>query len=257
MKILHRPGYWTEETIQIEADKFDTRSAFKVGCLAAWRAAHKLGVTDEICSHMRRAGDRKHRFVYEIVCHRRRIAYVGLTMNPEARKKQHATASHRLINAFGANMPFRVISELLPVDNAAKLEAIGVWHYREMLKYDVLNIATAGGAGGGFEIWTDDRITEAAAKYTRRVDFQRSEPGAYFAAWQRGLIDEVCAHMPVVKRPNGYWNDLVKLKTEAATYRHRSAFEKGSPAAFKAAKRLGVLDEICSHMVVLRRRRVI
>jgi hypothetical protein len=256
MRNLHPPGYWTEETISAEAIKFDTRNSFKSGCLSAWRAAHRLGVADKACSHMTRPGDRKHRYVYEIVCHSRKLAYIGLTMNPEARRRQHGRMSTRLIAAFGTNdLPFRVISDLLPVDRAASLERLGVWHYAEVMEYNVLNIATAGGSGGGFEIWTDEKIREVAANHTNRSEFQNAHKGAYFAAGQRGILNNVCGHMLLKKRLNGYWDDPGLLHAEARKYIHRSAFERGSPGAFKAAKRLGILETVCAHMPRLRRQR--
>lgn len=43
--------------------------------------------------------------------------------------------------------------------------------------------------------WTDERILEAAKKYQSRTRFQNACPTAYRKAWERGILDSVCAHM--------------------------------------------------------------
>ena len=47
--------------------------------------------------------------------------------------------------------------------------------------------------------------------------------------------------------PNKRWS-LGNLRTEAVQYSSRNAFNKGSRKAYKAAWRMGVLNEICQHM---------
>lgn len=48
------------------------------------------------------------------------------------------------------------------------------------------------------------------------------------------------------RKPRGYWT-LELLQKEALKYETRGSFYKGSPA-YKAARRVGVLEKICSHM---------
>ncbi len=48
------------------------------------------------------------------------------------------------------------------------------------------------------------------------------------------------------RKPRGYWT-LELIKAEAKKYKTRGSFYKGSPA-YKAARRLGVLESICGHM---------
>jgi len=42
-----------------------------------------------------------------------------------------------------------------------------------------------------------------------------------------------------------------ELKLEASSYTNRHAFNKGSPAAYSASRRKGILDSVCSHMPLL------
>jgi predicted GIY-YIG superfamily endonuclease len=46
-------GYWNERVIQATAGKYKTRVAFKKRSPAAYAAAHKYGVMDLVCSHMK------------------------------------------------------------------------------------------------------------------------------------------------------------------------------------------------------------
>jgi hypothetical protein len=44
--------YWTDEKISAEALKFTTRGSFAIGNKAAYQAAYKRGILEEVCSHM-------------------------------------------------------------------------------------------------------------------------------------------------------------------------------------------------------------
>ena len=43
--------------------------------------------------------------------------------------------------------------------------------------------------------WTPERLTETAREYQSRAEFVRDAPGAYIAARDLGILDEVCQHM--------------------------------------------------------------
>jgi len=45
-------NYWTVDRIRVEALKYSTRHAFKLGSQTAYAASRRKGVTDEVCSHM-------------------------------------------------------------------------------------------------------------------------------------------------------------------------------------------------------------
>lgn len=96
--------------------------------------------------------------------------------------------------------------------------------------------------------WSPDRIKAAAARYEHRSDFRARERLAYNAAQRWGLLDAVCAHMdrkPYV-RPATWTRE--RIEAEAEKYYRRSDFKRGSPPAYHAARRRGILDEVCAHM---------
>lgn len=49
----HKWGYWTKEKCSEEADKYDTKSAFRNGSPKAYSSACRHGWINEICQHMK------------------------------------------------------------------------------------------------------------------------------------------------------------------------------------------------------------
>jgi len=94
--------------------------------------------------------------------------------------------------------------------------------------------------------WTKSAIRTEAKKYTDRTEFQQNSPGAYFSAYQAGDIEKVCKHIPRKKKVSSW--SLPLLKKEAKKFSARTPFSKNSSGAYSQARKLGVLDQICSHM---------
>ena len=93
--------------------------------------------------------------------------------------------------------------------------------------------------------WTKEKCHEEALKYEERTKFKKKSGGAYFAAFKKEWLDEVCSHM----------NRWPKEKCQAEALKHntRSAFFKKSNGAYNAARINGWLDEVCSHMTSTRK----
>jgi len=66
-------------------------------------------------------------------------------------------------------------------------------------------------------------------------------------AKRMGWFEDICAHMEIVKRPNGYWTEA-RCASEAAKFSTRGKFALGCPAAYDASWKRGWLDDICGHM---------
>ncbi|WP_430816416.1 hypothetical protein [Carboxylicivirga sp. RSCT41] len=90
-------------------------------------------------------------------------------------------------------------------------------------------------------------IKKEAEKYSSRVDFQKGSRSVYNAAITKGCLDEVCKHMTRLVNPVGHWS-FENCKKEALSFKTRSEFQYGHPAAYSAAQKNGWLDEICKHM---------
>ena len=100
--------------------------------------------------------------------------------------------------------------------------------------------------------WTKERCLEITLTCASRADFRRRFKGAYDAAQSRGWMSEICEHLPLLQRPNGYWTKE-RCSHEAAKHICRNDFVNGSNTAYQVAHEKGWLDEICRHMEERRR----
>lgn len=99
-----------------------------------------------------------------------------------------------------------------------------------------------------YNSWTKEVCIKDALKYTTRNEWFKQSGSAYVAAKKLGIFDECCEHMIEGKKPNGYWTEEL-CKEEAKKYNTRGEWKKQSNSAYKAAKKLGIYDECCEHMI--------
>lgn len=93
--------------------------------------------------------------------------------------------------------------------------------------------------------WSKEKLQEEAFKYNTRSEFQHNSPSAYATSVHKGILDEICSHMPLLVRRA--WTKE-ELRVEALKYTTKNEFQKNNGAAYKAAYRREWLNEICSHM---------
>lgn len=136
--------------------------------------------------------------------------------------------------------------------------------------------------------WTYDKLKEEALKYNNRRDLRLESSKAYNTISKRGLLNELCSHMVNILpskekvlsealkytyhkefKETKYYNVAKRLgiykevtahliahskwkkadiHKEALKYNTRTKFHDGSRLAYRAAKRKGILDLMCSHM---------
>lgn len=104
-----------------------------------------------------------------------------------------------------------------------------------------------------FGYWNKERVRREALKYTTRTEFAIKSCGAYTAALKKGWIDEVCSHM-IVKWQKKWANYKICCE-EAKKYKTRTAFQRECNGAYTYALRHGFLNEICSHMKLIWKRK--
>ena len=94
---------------------------------------------------------------------------------------------------------------------------------------------------------------DEAAKYNTRTQFHLKSCTAYEYALKNGWLDIICSHMPARNsQPRNFWTkDLIAA--EAKKYLTRSMFQRNAGAAVAAARRLGILDQVCNHMVLTKK----
>jgi hypothetical protein len=93
------------------------------------------------------------------------------------------------------------------------------------------------------------------AKYNNRLEWKKAEPKAYSAAFDKGIIDEICEIFGWEKppkskktKPNGYWNKENVL-AEAKKYKTPSEWDKFSATSLQTARVNGWYKEATGHMI--------
>ena len=93
------------------------------------------------------------------------------------------------------------------------------------------------------EEWTLTSLKHEAARYHCMDDFKVGSKLAYNVSKSKGLLDEVCQHLPKSKK----WT-TEQLKSEASKYKTKQSFHFCSHSAYRQAKAKKCLDHICKHM---------
>jgi len=203
------PGFWTKEKIGEEAARFDSKKRFASESPSAYRAAVKLGVVADVCAHMK-PGKRSDGYWQD-----------KANILNEAKKFGSRSEFQK-----GSPQAARAVSEL---QIQAELD-------------EVLPRKTT-------RKWTKQTIEKAAFRHETWKDFRNHDGGAYNAARDLGILDEIGKHLKNIQASQGQWQTLENLSREAKKYTERKKFARGSPGAYGAAFDMNVLDEICAHMV--------
>jgi predicted GIY-YIG superfamily endonuclease len=98
-------------------------------------------------------------------------------------------------------------------------------------------------------IWNKEACRLEALKYPSRVDFQKKSGSAYVSAHTNGWLDDICQHMQRPANSRIIWNEET-CRTEALKFETKKEFVMKSSGAYNMAKKLGIFDDICSHMKI-------
>lgn len=247
-------GYWNNfERCKDVALSCNHKTEFRKKYQCAHKFSERNGWLEEITSHMIQLGNKMKRLVYVYVFEDNH-AYVGLTDDKDKRFNQHMKRGpiSKHIEKTSLIPNYIILSDYIDVGDAQELEHDTKNNYINN-GWVILNKGATGrgvGAlGTSIKIWTYDICKEEALKYSCRSDFKKNSY-AYTSARLNGWLDEICSHMEYKQLPNGYWlHDKERCREEALKYTMRSHFKCSSRSAYKASRKNGWLDEICSHMI--------
>ena len=85
-------------------------------------------------------------------------------------------------------------------------------------------------------------IMQEAKKYKSKKEFQKRNLYAFLAAYKYGYIDEMDWLVKQKQHKNGYWN-YKHIEEEAIKYNTKTEFFKGNQTAYRAALKLGIIDD--------------
>ena len=242
----HTGGYWTNERLATEAKKYKTRAEFNKNSCAAYKKSLKLGIADDICSHM----DEKFFWTHEEIASTARKFSVLKDFKKEFPGAVGASKEYRMALKLGfLDKCFKpekkdkftkkeVTSTAKKYKNRTNFREKSRRVYNFAVKKNILNDVCAHMR----QPWAEKTIRKEAKKYEKRKQFEIGSSGAYAAARRLNILDKVCSHME-----SSLWTEK-KLQKEAKKYSEKTEFHKKASGAYAAACRLNILDKVCSHM---------
>jgi len=101
-------------------------------------------------------------------------------------------------------------------------------------------------------IWTKEKCLEEYKKYNSYSEYFKKST-SYNATRKFGLLDEICDYFGVKRQYHRNFWTKEKCKNEALKYESKNKFNINSKSAYHSAKINGWLDEICSHMISIKK----
>jgi predicted GIY-YIG superfamily endonuclease len=246
-------GYWTKQRCHEEALKYNTKKEFQKNS-TAYSSAQRNNWMDAICDHMTILGNTHNRYVYSYTFFDNSI-YIGITCDYKRRNLEHmkdkTSQVFKYKNIINKEPIFKLLTiEPIPVDEAIDME-INLIAYYQNSNSNLLNISSGGGTGASVIKMTKERCREEAQKYNTRSEFQKNS-SAYSTLQRNGWLDELCTHMQELIKPDGYWTKE-RCHEEALKYNNKKEFRKNVGGGYSIASHNSWLDEICGHMIELKK----
>ena len=211
-----------------------------------------FGFLNEICKHMSPQGNLYKRLIYVFKFYNengeKNAAYVGLSCNPDKRKKQHLQriTYKSSVGRFIEKNPtlryeYETLTDFVSIDIAKKLED----EYIHRFKNDgwlILNVAKAGVLGSSKET-PEDELRKIAAKYSDLPSFLINDINTYKTICRRGLTEKLTSHIVRTGNPKKYTDeDLINAAIECGSYQvFRKQYDKSK---WQQAYRRNLLPKI-------------
>ena len=242
--------FWTKEKVFEVARNYSNKTDFQEKEPAAYSWASEYKILDKFDWMKPRSYDERkeehNSTVYAYVDENDKVAYVGLTIDKNSRKKSHKYGSNSAVRKhFGKNIPEPIILK----DGLTVLES---QYYEDYYKkqyandgYNLLNVAATGknvGSIGGIAKWTSkEKVFEESRKYHSRSEFQREAGGAYNHAKHNKWLKEM-TWLTTPERKIRWSHDAVI--EESHKYEYKGDFIKNAGGAYQAASENSWLKEM-------------
>ena len=245
IEIKKPAGYWDYERCKEQSLKYKTRKDFATNSMVAYKTIRK-NKWFNLLEHMPFQDNIKSRYIY-VFEFENNTAYVGLTWNPEKRKKNHLTNTnsriYKYLNEHDVKYEFKVISGKLTESEAQKEESKKITEYRDN-GWVILNRATAGGLGSMRVKWSYKTIKKIIDTCTKISEVYEKIPSQGISIMRKqGFYDEMTKSLIYDIRPPNYWNDKERCRECASNFKYKSYFQKAYSGAYKACVKYGWLDE--------------
>lgn len=222
---LQSKTYWSKEKCfkQVKDKGYKTKKEFREDAPGCYCYAEKHGFLDKLCEGLEELGNNSTRKIY-VFEFEDGYAYVGLSYKPERRKWQHLndynSAVYKHIRETQSKYVFKILTGWLSQKSAQKAEDHMINEYAHK-GWKMLNVKKAGGLGSAREPkYKLYELIEEAKKYKQRSEFRRKSPAKYSFAYVHGLLDIVCANMPVRYVPHAIKWTKEKLDKAVVECKH-------------------------------------
>ena len=176
----HENGFWTKKEVLKMAKKYPSKMDFQKNEPTAYKWACEYGILDKMewmkPHNYDERKDEHNSVVYAYLDEENKVAYVGLTIDSNSRKRSHKYDSNSAVRKyFGESIPEPIVlKENLTVLESQYYEDIYKKQYAED-GYQLLNVAATGintGSTGGIAKWTSkEKVFEESKKYHTRSEF--------------------------------------------------------------------------------------
>lgn len=183
--------YYDEPKVTAIAAQHRTRKEFQDANQAAYHWARKNDLIDKICAHMEKPGNVYLRKVYEIRNEATQEIYVGISCDVARRFSDHAeTGTPQVRDAIGRGAELRIVTDLLPAEEAGSMEARLIEEYRKQ-GWMVLNTQEGGNLGAPYRRVTTEEILAAANSCKTRKEFRERFNSLAQAAQRWEMMEEL------------------------------------------------------------------
>lgn len=233
-----------------ESRKYSSRTEFHNKSHGAYTVAKNNGWLDEMAwLNRKNIYNDPVDFVYRYFFKNENAIYVGRTIYPETRDKQHRNREQDTVYRFSkeksVEIPeMEILEEGLTVLQGAEKEKYWEKYYRDN-GYTIINMQPCGSLGHLVKgKWSKNKCFEEGKKYKTRHEFQHNSSQAFHVAKVKGWIDEMVWLPKKEFYPKGYWNIKEHVMEEAKKYKTITEFQKNSGSAFNASRRHGYINEM-------------
>lgn len=194
---------WSVQEIRAESKKYDSRQSFSKRSPGAYSAAHKLGVIDQVCGHMRQKAGSPGYWTDATLALKAREFTSRVEFRNKASWAYKQARVRRLMGKICAHMgrpsvkwsKKELIEKALEYQRRSDFERGAKGAYLRARRLGLLDTVCAHMDPPHSSKWREDELLRQGLRFRKRSDFKRNSAGAYEAARRFGLLDRVCRHM--------------------------------------------------------------
>ncbi len=239
--------YWNREKCfkRVKEKGYKNKKEFREDSPGCYSYAAKHGFLDELCEGMEVLGNYNLRKIY-VFEFDDGYAYVGLTYKPSRRHWQHLNENGSPVYKHYHNKKqgfvFKVLSGWLRQKEAQAFEDKMINEYASN-GWKMLNSKKGGALGSAREwLYSIDELFKEGQKYKQRTEFRKKSPAKYAFAYEHGLLDIICVHMPKKYHPPLKWTTVLLKKIVEECNMSKKLVKNKYPGAYEAICRKGLIE---------------